>query len=456
MNKLIRRYICQECGTQYPRWSGRCDSCNSWNTITEEIQRTSRTNFATTNLTTRANSLVPEILSAPLETSQRTATTMQELDRVLGGGLVNGSVVLLGGDPGIGKSTLLLQVASKLSARLKCFYITGEEALDQIRLRGQRLRVGSSEVFLLAATNVFDIIETLKNQKTPTLLVIDSIQTIYNDALEAAPGTVSQVRSSAHELIRFAKVSNTILILVGHVTKEGGLAGPKILEHMIDTFIMLDNSSDGRYRILRGHKNRFGAVIEIGVFAMTDHGMREVPNPSAIFLQRGDFDASGSVTTVTWEGTRSLLVEIQALADDSPSNQPRRIAVGLDHQRLSMQLAIMHRHCAISLSNQDVFINVVGGVRIQETGSDLALVLAVLSSLNNRPLPRDLVTFGEVGLTGELRPVVNGQERLREASKHGFKKAIVPFANQPKDPVPGLSVYAVKHLSAALEALEAI
>ena len=431
MNKLIRRYICQECGTQYPRWIGRCDSCNSWNTITEEIQRTSRTSFATTNLTTRANSLVPEILSAPLETSQRTATTMQELDRVLGGGLVNGSVVLLGGDPGIGKSTLLLQVASKLSAQLKCFYITGEEALDQIRLRGQRLRVGSSEVFLLAATNVSDIIETLKDQKTPTLLVIDSIQTIYNDALEAAPGTVSQVRSSAHELIRFAKESNTILILVGHVTKEGTIAGPRVLEHMVDTVLYFEGERTNQFRILRSVKNRFGPTSEIGVFQMTEIGISEVTNPSDLFLGERSHDAIGSCIFAGVEGSRPLLTEIQALIAPSPFGTPRRSVIGLDSNRLAMILAVLEAHCQISLADKDIFLNVVGGLKISEPAADLAVAAALLSSLLNIPAPPDCIIFGEIGLSAEIRTVNYSDTRLKEAFKLGFKQAIISPAKPP-------------------------
>ena len=450
--KTKTAFVCSECGADYPKWQGQCAACGKWNTLSRvfvDYDSAPSVGFA------GETSELLKLKAVSAEEVSRIPTGVGELDRVLGGGLVPGSVILMGGDPGAGKSTLLLQVATKLASKEGVLYVTGEESLQQVALRAQRLNLPLDDLDVASEIRA-ESIKQMVDKVVPKILVIDSIQVMQLSEVGSAPGSVNQVRETAAYFTRLAKQKGTIVILVGHVTKEGGLAGPKILEHMIDTFIMLDNSSDGRYRILRGHKNRFGAVNEIGIFAMTDQGMREVPNPSAIFLQRGDFEASGSVTTVTWEGTRSLLVEIQALADDSSSNQPRRIAVGIDHQRLSMQLAIMNRHCAISLSNQDVFINVVGGVRIQETGSDLALVLAVLSSLNNRSLPRDLVTFGEVGLTGELRPVVNGQERLREASKHGFKKAIVPFANQPKDPIPGLSVYAVKHLSAALEAVEAI
>ena len=383
----------------------------------------------------------------------RMPTGIGELDRVLGGGFVPGSVVLMGGDPGAGKSTLLLQVSTMLASATGVLYVTGEESLQQVALRAKRLNLPLEHLDVACETRA-ESIKQMVDKENPRVLVIDSIQVMQLNEISSAPGSVNQVRETAAYFTRMAKQKGTVIILVGHVTKEGGLAGPKVLEHMIDCFVMLDNASDGRYRILRGHKNRFGAINELGIFAMTDQGMREVPNPSAIFLQRGELDTPGSITTVTWEGTRSLLVEIQALVDESPSGHPRRIAVGLDQQRLSMQLAIMHRHCAISLGDHDVFVNVVGGIKIQETGSDLALVLAALSSLKNRSLPRDLIVFGEIGLTGELRPVVNGQERLREAAKHGFRKAIVPFANQPKDPISGLVVHAVKQLSSALEALE--
>ena len=448
--KLKIAYVCSECGADHPKWQGQCAVCGEWNVLSRVsvdpgVALVEGFSGETSKLT-KLNEVKAEELT-------RIPTGIGELDRVLGGGFVPGSVVLMGGDPGAGKSTLLLQVSTMLASATGVLYVTGEESLQQVALRAKRLNLPLEHLDVACETRA-ESIKQMVDKENPRVLVIDSIQVMQLNEISSAPGSVNQVRETAAYFTRMAKQKGTVIILVGHVTKEGGLAGPKVLEHMIDCFVMLDNASDGRYRILRGHKNRFGAINELGIFAMTDQGMREVPNPSAIFLQRGELDTPGSITTVTWEGTRSLLVEIQALVDESPSGHPRRIAVGLDQQRLSMQLAIMHRHCAISLGDHDVFVNVVGGIKIQETGSDLALVLAALSSLKNRSLPRDLIVFGEIGLTGELRPVVNGQERLREAAKHGFRKAIVPFANQPKDPISGLVVHAVKQLSSALEALE--
>ncbi len=448
--KLKIAYVCSECGADHPKWQGQCAVCGEWNVL-------SRVNVdpgaALVEGFSGETSKLTKLNEVKAEELTRMPTGIGELDRVLGGGFVPGSVVLMGGDPGAGKSTLLLQVSTMLASATGVLYVTGEESLQQVALRAKRLNLPLEHLDVACETRA-ESIKQMVDKENPRVLVIDSIQVMQLNEISSAPGSVNQVRETAAYFTRMAKQKGTVIILVGHVTKEGGLAGPKVLEHMIDCFVMLDNASDGRYRILRGHKNRFGAINELGIFAMTDQGMREVPNPSAIFLQRGELDTPGSITTVTWEGTRSLLVEIQALVDESPSGHPRRIAVGLDQQRLSMQLAIMHRHCAISLGDHDVFVNVVGGIKIQETGSDLALVLAALSSLKNRSLPRDLIVFGEIGLTGELRPVVNGQERLREAAKHGFRKAIVPFANQPKDPISGLVVHAVKQLSSALEALE--
>lgn len=385
-----------------------------------------------------------------LEKSQRLSTGFVELDRVLGGGLVAGSTILIGGDPGAGKSTLLLQVMTQLSAR--ALYITGEESPQQVAMRAHRLGLGETGLDVLAETSLESILTHL--QKTqPQVVVIDSIQVIYSDALSSAPGSVSQVRESAAELVRFAKQTGTAVFMVGHVTKDGNLAGPKVLEHMIDCSLMLDTTTDSRFRLLRSQKNRFGAVDELGVFAMTDAGMKEVGNPSAIFLSRAEQLAPGSVVTAAWEGTRPLLVEIQALVDASQLHNPRRVVVGMDHNRLAMLLAVLHRHAGIAAGDQDVFVNVVGGVRITETAADLPLVLSVLSSLRERPIPTDWISFGEIGLSGELRPVSNGQERLREAVKHGFKKAIVPWANRPKKVIPGMDVVAVKTLAEAVEQL---
>lgn len=377
---------------------------------------------------------------------------VNEFDRVLGGGLVPGSVVLLGGDPGIGKSTLLLQTVVQLNDRISTLYITGEESLQQVSLRAHRLGLAMAEQRLLSETSV-DAILQVAQQERPQMMIIDSIQTLYTDELQSAPGSVAQVRECAARLVRYAKQTRTILFLVGHVTKEGTLAGPRVLEHMVDTVLYFEGEGSERYRVIRAMKNRFGAVNELGVFAMTDKGLKAVTNPSAIFLSRHSESVAGSVVTVTLEGTRPLLVEVQALVDESHLSNPRRVTVGLEGNRLAMLLAVLHRHGGIASYDQDVFLNVVGGVRISETGADLPVLLAIMSSLRDRPLPERLVVFGEVGLAGEIRPVVNGQERLQEAAKHGFTQAIVPAANAPKKPIEGMSVTAVARLNEALEGL---
>jgi DNA repair protein RadA/Sms len=389
----------------------------------------------------------------PLVEEMRTPTGLSELDRVLGGGLVAGSVVLLGGDPGIGKSTLLLQMLASLSqaAGLKVLYVSGEESAQQVALRARRLDLKADSLRLLTETHSERILE-LAGKETPRVMVIDSIQTVYTEFLGSVPGSVGQVRESAAMLVRYAKHTGTAVFLVGHVTKEGALAGPRVLEHMVDTVLYFEGDGNSRFRIVRAIKNRFGAANELGVFAMTDRGLREVSSPSAIFLSQHDFEVAGSVVMVTREGTRPLLVEVQALVDQSSLANPRRVAVGLDPNRLSMLLAVLHRHGGVASYGQDVFINVVGGVRINETGADLAVALAVLSSLRNRPLAPGLVVFGEIGLAGEIRPVQSGPERLREAAKHGFKRAIVPKANVPKaGGIPALEVMAVSRLNEALE-----
>ncbi len=380
----------------------------------------------------------------------RTSVGMEELDRVLGGGLVAGSVVLIGGDPGIGKSTLLLQVLSTLSDKLDSLYVTGEESPQQISLRASRLGIQGDDIHLYSETSVERIIATADKER-PQVMVLDSIQTLYTEALQSAPGSVAQVRESAAQLVRFAKQSGTAMFLVGHVTKEGQLAGPRVLEHMVDTVLYFEGDPGDRYRILRAIKNRFGAVNELGVFAMTEAGLKEVSNPSAIFLSRHEQAVPGSVVMVTWEGTRPLLVEVQALVDASQLGNPRRVTLGLEQNRLSMLLAVLHRHGGLTLGDQDVFVNVVGGVRVSETAADLAVLLAVMSSFRNRPLPADLIVFGEVGLSGELRPVPNGQERISEAAKHGFHKAIIPAANRPRRAIKGLDITAVNRLSEVLE-----
>jgi DNA repair protein RadA/Sms len=445
--KVKTAYVCGDCGAEHAKWQGQCGTCAEWNTLSRLSVgpvKESRIGFA------GATSQIKKLDQVEANESQRISTTFGELDRVLGGGLVPGSVVLIGGDPGAGKSTLLLQVCTQLAQSRGVLYVSGEESLQQLAMRAKRLELPLDGLDVAAETRAEVIAAHIETNK-PEVVVLDSVQVLQMEGVDSTAGSVTQVRETAGFFTRLAKQTDTVIILVGHITKEGGLAGPKVLEHMIDCFLMLDSPAGSRFRTLRGHKNRFGAVNELGVFAMTDLGMKEVANPSAIFLQRGEVDSPGSVATVTWEGTRPLLVEIQALVDEVTSGYPKRVAVGLDQQRLAMHLAVLHRHCGITLSDQDVFANVVGGVRIQETGADLALLLAVLSSFRDRILPRDLIVFGELGLTGELRPVANGQERLREAAKHGFKRAIVPFANRPQAPLPNMAVHGVQNLSSALE-----
>ena len=376
-----------------------------------------------------------------------------EFDRVLGGGLVPGSAILVGGSPGAGKSTLLLQTLCHLARDMPCLYITGEESLQQVAMRARRLGLPTDQLRLMSETNLESTLSALDEHR-PRVVVVDSIQVVHSDDIASAPGSVSQVRECAAALTRFAKQSGTVLLLVGHVTKDGSLAGPKVLEHMIDCSILLEGSDDSRFRTLRGQKNRFGAVNELGIFAMTDGGLREVRNPSAIFLDRSDAASAGSAVMVVWEGTRPLLVEIQALVDASQLGNPRRVAVGLEQNRLAMLLAVLHRHGGLQVGDQDVFANVVGGVKVLETSADLALLMAIVSSFRDRVLPRDMVIFGEVGLSGEIRPVPSGQERLAEAAKHGFSRALVPRANMPKHAVPGMQVIPVSKLGEALDALE--
>lgn len=463
MAKAKTAYVCNDCGSDYPKWQGQCGDCGGWNTLTEvkvaasPVQARNQARFdegrsgyaggaASTQLQTLAE--------INLDDLPRFSSGANEFDRVLGGGLVPGSVVLIGGSPGAGKSTLLLQTLCYLAESMEALYITGEESLQQVAMRAQRLGLPTQKLKMLSETSVESICTTAQALK-PKVLVVDSIQVVHMAEIASAPGSVSQVRESAAYLTRFAKQTGTVLILVGHVTKDGSLAGPKVLEHMIDCSTLLEGEHDSRYRTLRCSKNRFGAVNELGVFAMTEQGLKEVSNPSAIFLQRADDISSGSVVMVVWEGTRPLLVEIQALVDDSHLGNPRRIAVGLEGNRLSMLLAVLHRHGGIMVGDQDVYVNVVGGVKISETSADLATLLAIVSSFRNRALPHDLMVFGEVGLSGEIRPVPSGQERLREAAKHGFKRAIVPAGNAPAGKITGMEVVAVKTLSAALDAMNA-
>lgn len=395
-----------------------------------------------------------EITSAKdveLVAQARTGTGLSELDRVLGGGLVAGSVTLLGGDPGIGKSTLLVQCLANLSLSSRVLYVTGEESLQQVTLRARRLGLPEDGLRLLAETRVEAILEHASREK-PDVMVIDSIQTIYTELLNSAPGAVAQVRESAARLVRHAKETERSIFLVGHVTKEGALAGPRVLEHMVDTVLYFEGDPGSRFRVIRAVKNRFGAVNELGVFAMDDKGLKPVANPSAIFLSRHPEPVSGSVIMVVREGTRPILVEAQALVDTAHGN-PRRVTLGLEQNRLAMMLAVMHRHSGIAMFDQDVYVNVVGGVRVSETAADLPVLLAALSSFRDRPLPPDLVVFGEIGLAGEVRPVSNGEERLREAVKLGFKRAIIPGGNRPKSPVKGLEVQAVNRLHEAVDSV---
>jgi len=453
MVKNKTAYVCSDCGADYTKWQGQCGECGAWNTVKEVRLGTARP--AVVGRQGYAGDLPSKITAlADIDLAElpRFSSGMEEFDRVLGGGFVPGSVVLIGGHPGAGKSTVLLQTLCRLAHRQDALYVTGEESLQQVAMRARRLELPTDKLKMLSATDVDAIIAAADTVK-PKVMVVDSIQVVHHADIQSAPGSVSQVRESAAALTRFAKQSGTVLIMVGHVTKDGTLAGPKVLEHIIDCSIMLEGSHDSRFRTLRGTKNRFGAVNELGVFAMTEQGLKEVSNPSAIFLQRADEVASGSVVMVVWEGTRPLLVEIQALVDASSLGNPRRVAVGLEQNRLAMLLAVLHRHGGVMVGDQDVFVNVVGGVKIVETSADLALLLALVSSFRDQTLPRDLVVFGEVGLAGEIRPVPSGMERIREAAKHGFKKAIVPYSNAPREPIKGMEVVPVKKLSEALEAI---
>ncbi len=457
MAKVKTAFVCNDCGADYPKWQGQCGECSAWNTMTEirlgptkaaGASRTARVGgYAGTTADVR---LLKDIDVVELP---RFSSGLVELDRVLGGGFVPGSAILIGGHPGAGKSTLLLQTLCLLAASHSALYVTGEESPQQIAMRAERLGLPTDLLKIMAETDV-DTILAAAEQHKPKVMVVDSIQVVHSEGIASAPGSVSQVRDCAAQLTRFAKQSGLVLILVGHVTKDGSLAGPKVLEHMIDCSILLEGEHDSRYRTLRGSKNRFGAVNELGIFAMTDQGLKEVKNPSAIFLDRAERPAPGTTVMVVWEGTRPLLVEIQALVDDSSMGNPRRVAVGFEQNRLAMLLAVLHRHGGIHVGDQDVFANVVGGVRVLETSADLALLVAIVSSLRDRILGRDMVVFGEVGLSGEIRPVPSGQERLSEAAKHGFRRAIVPRGNAPKQPIAGLEVIPVSRLEEALQAVE--
>jgi DNA repair protein RadA/Sms len=462
MAKQKTAFVCSDCGSDYAKWQGQCNDCRAWNTLAEirlgpaAGKGAGRAGGgASANRAGFAGALAGARVLKDIDLADlpRFSSGVGEFDRVLGGGLVPGSAILVGGNPGAGKSTLLLQTMCHLAANMDALYITGEESLQQVAMRANRLGLPVDRLRMMSETNAETIVAALEEFK-PRVVVVDSIQVVHTAELASAPGSVSQVRECAAYLTRFAKATGTVLILVGHVTKDGSLAGPKVLEHMIDCSILLEGTDDSRFRTLRGQKNRFGAVNELGVFAMTDRGMREVKNPSAIFLDRGAEPAAGSAGMVVWEGTRPLLVVIQALVDDSALGNPRRVAVGLEQNRLAMLLAVLHRHGGLQVGDQDVFANVVGGVKVLETSADLALLLAIVSSYRDRILPRDTVVFGEVGLSGEIRPVPSGQERLSEAAKHGFKRAIVPKGNAPKGEIPGMQVIAVAKLSEALDALD--
>ncbi len=454
MAKAKTAYVCNQCGANFSKWAGQCTECGAWNALSEFVIEPAKAGAARYSGYT-GSALAPSI-TALAQVAQgieaRTSIGIGELDRVLGGGLVDGSVVLIGGDPGIGKSTLLLQMLGALGERVRGLYITGEESLSQIAARAQRLSLPIEHLRCVTETCVEKIIGFIVEDK-PQLVVIDSIQTIWTELIQAAPGSVSQVRESAARLVRCAKETGTSVFLVGHVTKEGGIAGPRVLEHMVDAVLYFEGESGSRFRVLRAFKNRFGAVNELGVFAMSDRGLREVPNPSAIFLSTHAIAAPGSAVMVTREGTRPLLVEVQALVDQSSLGNPRRVALGFEQNRLAMLLAVLHRHGGAAVYDQDVYLNVVGGIRVEETAADLPVLLAVLSSFRDRALPEKLVAFGEVGLSGEIRPVPNGEERLREAATHGFTKAIVPKANAPKSARLGdMEIIAVDRLSEALSA----
>ena len=445
MAKSKSLYFCNACGGQSLKWQGQCPHCKEWNTLVEGVAEK------------KGPSLISGLRSAGIQSlndievaeTPRLSTTISEFDRVLGGGLVLGGVVLLGGDPGIGKSTLLLQTLSAMSIDHRVLYVSGEESAQQIALRARRLNLDVQRVSLLTEIHLENI-HTLLNTAQPAITVIDSIQTIYSDTLQSAPGSVAQVRECTAQLTRIAKSKGICMILIGHVTKEGSLAGPRVLEHMVDTVMYFEGDAHSSFRLIRSFKNRFGAVNELGVFAMTEKGLRGVNNPSAFFLSHHHKAVPGSCIMVTQEGTRPLLVEIQALVDDTHTANPKRLCIGLEQNRLAMLLAVLHRHAGIPCFNHDVFINAVGGIRITEPGADLAVLAAIVSSIKDKPLPEKMVVFGEIGLAGEIRPVQRGQERLKEAAKLGFIKAIIPESNKPKQPIPGIEIVTVTRVEEAL------
>jgi len=448
MAKAKTVYVCTECGGQALKWQGQCPHCQAWNTLVESVADNAPPAANRFSLIAETGKL-QKLSEVEAREESRVPSGIAEFDRVLGGGLVPGAVILIGGDPGIGKSTLLLQSLAAIGAQRKVIYVSGEESPQQIALRAKRLGVEAQHVQVLPETGLAKIQAAIQSEK-PDIAVIDSIQTLYSDALTSAPGSVAQVRECAAQLTRLAKAGGTTIIFVGHVTKEGTLAGPRVLEHMVDTVLYFEGDTHSSFRLIRAFKNRYGAVNELGVFAMTDKGLKGVANPSALFLSQHDTEVAGSCVLVTQEGTRPLLVEVQALVDEAHAPNPRRLSVGLEQNRLALLLAVLHRHSGIACFDQDVFVNAVGGVRITEPAADLAVLMAVVSSLKDKPLPKKLVVFGEIGLAGEVRPVQRGQERLKEAAKLGFTHALVPQANQPRQPIAGLKVIAVRRIEDAV------
>lgn len=447
-------FLCEQCGAELSKWSGQCPECRQWNCVVEfAASRAPGRRLAGFAAKTRA--AVSTLSTSAGEAERRIVSGTSELDRVLGGGLVKGAAILIGGEPGIGKSTILLQLAAALQERTRCLYVTGEESLEQMSMRAERLGIAADGIRCLAETNVETVL-ALADDERPGVLILDSIQTLYSEKSQSAPGSVTQVREAAGMLVQWGKRNNCAIVLVGHVTKDGSLAGPRILEHMVDVVLYFESDGSSRYRVLRAVKNRHGAANELGMFAMTGKGLKEVRNPSALFLSGHSVPVAGSVITAVREGTRPLLLEVQALVDPSNLSQPRRVALGLDGNRLSMILAVLHRKGGIGLGDHDVFINVVGGVRISETGADLAMLLALFSSFRDQPLPPRTVCFGEIGLTGEIRPVADGEQRLREAVSHGFRQVVIPLANRPRKPPEGLDVHAVGSAADALEMIHAI
>jgi DNA repair protein RadA/Sms len=455
--KIKTAFVCEQCGADFPRWNGQCTECGEWNTIKEvRLGSASKEHNSHSAGYAGSRSEVKLLSDVNLSHAERTSTGISEFDRVLGGGVVNGSVVLIGGAPGAGKSTLLLQVIANIAAKgVTVLYVSGEESLQQIAERAQRLKLPAEKIMMLAETSVQRICDVLDEVK-PQILVIDSIQVVFTESTDSAPGSVSQVRESASYLTQYAKKHQVSIFMVGHVTKDQSLAGPMTLSHIVDTQVILAATDDARYRVLRADKNRFGSVGELGFFAMDSAGLKEVKNPSAMFLNRAEKPSSGSVVTVLWEGTRPLLVEIQALVTECQYGNPRRLAVGFDQNRLAMLLAVLARHGGIFTANDEIYANVVGGIKVTETSSDLAILVGIVSSFRDKIIPHDTFFFGEIGLSGEIRPVANGHARLNDAAKHGFKKAVIPKANAPKKSVEGLTIYAVSTLSEALDVLSGL